>query len=62
MHYPLPLTELEPFEHLNLRSCDFPVAKNMANRILSLPIFPGISDVQIDYVCENLKEAIAFFG
>jgi len=62
MHYPLPLTELEPFEHLNIRSCDYPVSKSMANRILSLPIFPGISDVQIDYVCENLKEAIAFYG
>ena len=62
MHYPLPLTELEPFEHLNLRSCDFPMAKNMANRILSLPIYPGISDLQIDYVSETLKEAIAFYG
>ena len=34
---------------------DFPVAEAMAPRLLSLPMFPQITDVQIDYVAERLE-------
>jgi len=62
VHYPLPLPELLPFEKFKRKGDCFSVSKRMASRILSLPIFPGISDQQIDYVCENLIEAISFGG
>lgn len=62
IHYPLPLPELLPFERFKRTGDCFSVSKRMVSRILSLPIFPGISDQQIDYVCENLQEAISFGG
>ena len=62
IHYPLPVPELKPFEKYKLPGDCFSVSKKMAGRILSLPIFPGISNDQIEYVCENLEGAISYFG
>jgi len=62
IHYPLPIPELQPFEKYKQYGDCYTISKRMACRILSLPLFPGISDDQIDYVCDNLKDAIAFCG
>jgi dTDP-4-amino-4,6-dideoxygalactose transaminase len=37
---------------------DFPVASKQYQRYLSLPIFPGMTESQIDYVIENVLEII----
>jgi perosamine synthetase len=38
------------------REEDFPVASKQYQRYLSLPIFPGMTESQIDYVIENVLE------
>ena len=40
------------------RAEDFPVASREYERYLSLPIFPGMSGAQIDYVIENVVEIV----
>jgi perosamine synthetase len=40
------------------REEDFPVASQQYQRYLSLPIFPGMTESQIDYVIENVLEII----
>ena len=62
IHYPLPLPELQPFEVYKQQGQCFSTSKRMACRILSLPMFPGITNKQIDYVCDNIRDAIAFCG
>jgi perosamine synthetase len=37
---------------------DFPVATKQYQRYLSLPIFPGMTSTQIDYVIESVLEVI----
>jgi perosamine synthetase len=37
---------------------DFPVASKEYQRYLSLPIFPGMTSAQIDYVIENVLEIV----
>jgi dTDP-4-amino-4,6-dideoxygalactose transaminase len=37
---------------------DFPVAELLAERILSLPMFPEIGDAQIEYVVDRLAAAV----
>jgi dTDP-4-amino-4,6-dideoxygalactose transaminase len=39
-------------ERLRVRPLDFPVASSLAERIISLPIYPDMSDDDIDQVCE----------
>lgn len=52
IHYPKPLTEIGIFEV----SGEYPVAAAMANRILSLPMYPELTFEQVSYVVEAIKD------
>ena len=56
LHYPIPL-HLQPcFKDLGYNKGDFPVAEKLAECGLSLPMFPELSDEQIEYVCDSIKK------
>ena len=59
LHYPIPLHRQKAFEGLGYKEGDFPVAERLANEILSLPMFPELTDEQIDYVSASIKEFLA---
>ena len=40
------------------REGDFPVAERLSNSAISLPLFPDMTDADVDYVCEALREAL----
>lgn len=56
VHYPIPLSLQECFAYLGYREGDLPVAESVAEKIMSLPMHPYLSDEQINYICEALKE------
>lgn len=56
LHYPVPLHLQKCFEHLGYKKGDFPVTEKLAEECLSLPIYPDISEEQIEIVCEKIKE------
>lgn len=58
IHYPTPIHLHGAFAHLGYSIGTFPVAETSAARILSLPIFPGITDSQIEEVAHALIKAI----
>lgn len=58
VHYPIPLSLQECFAYLGYKEGDFPVAEAVANRIMSLPMHPYLSDEQINYICVTLKEVL----
>lgn len=56
LHYPIPL-HLQPcFAHLGYKKGDFPVAEELAEQGLSLPMYAELSDEQIEYVVGKIKE------
>ena len=55
LHYPTPLPFLEAYRYLNHRPEDFPVSSKLQGEILSLPMYPELSDAQIDYVAASVK-------
>jgi dTDP-4-amino-4,6-dideoxygalactose transaminase len=56
LHYPIPL-HLQPcFSHLGYKKGDFPVTEALAEQGLSLPMYPEMTDEQIEYVCGKIKE------
>jgi len=59
IHYPLPLHLQPAYKSLGYARGDFPAAEALAPRILSLPMFPGLSDQQIEYVVERLAAAVS---
>ncbi|MCM8765644.1 MAG: DegT/DnrJ/EryC1/StrS family aminotransferase [Candidatus Omnitrophica bacterium] len=54
IHYPLPLHLQKVYRELGYKKGDFPVAEKIAGEILSLPMFPHLTEKQIKYICENL--------
>jgi len=55
LHYPIPLHLQEAYTHLGYRKGDFPVAEKAARSILSLPMYPELTEKQIRYVCDKIK-------
>lgn len=58
VHYPVPVHLQPSFAYLGYKEGDFPVAERLAGRILSLPMFPDITDAQVDFVAEQLAKAV----
>ena len=44
IHYPTPLHLSRAYQALHFRAGDFPVAEHLSSRILSLPMFPELSE------------------
>ena len=58
LHYPLPLHRQQAYAHLRLPTGSFPVAEACAQRLLSLPLYPELSEEQIVFVCDSIKEIL----
>lgn len=59
MHYPVPLHLQEAHADLGYQRGDFPVAETMADRLLSLPLYPGLSNEAVKYVAETVAKQYA---
>lgn len=55
IHYPVPIHLHGAYSNLGYKAGDFPVAEQMCNEIVSLPMFPELTDEQIGYVAEQVK-------
>lgn len=59
LHYPLPLHLQKCYANLGYKEGDFPVAEKAARECLSLPIYPELTDAQVERVAQVVRE---FFG
>ncbi|HEY9659230.1 MAG TPA: DegT/DnrJ/EryC1/StrS family aminotransferase, partial [Allocoleopsis sp.] len=55
IHYPIPCHMQPAFKHLGYKVGNFPYAESLSREILSLPMFPGLTDDQIHQVVSTLK-------
>ena len=52
IHYPVVLHLQKAYSSLGYKAGDFPVSEKAAERILSLPMFPGLSEANVMRVAE----------
>jgi dTDP-4-amino-4,6-dideoxygalactose transaminase len=62
IHYPLPMHLQPALKKLGYQKGDFPIAEAVAIQELSLPMFPELTDYEIEIVSLVLKEALARFS
>jgi dTDP-4-amino-4,6-dideoxygalactose transaminase len=55
LHYPTPLPFLPAYEYLGHTTADFPVAAQLQQEILSLPIYPELTEEAVCYVGEMIR-------
>jgi dTDP-4-amino-4,6-dideoxygalactose transaminase len=56
VHYPVALPNMKAYEYLGNTNKDFPIASQYQNEILSLPMYPEMTEEQIKYVCKTISE------
>jgi dTDP-4-amino-4,6-dideoxygalactose transaminase len=48
------------YSFLNFKKGDFPITEEISDTCLSLPIWPGISEQQLDYTISKIKQFYQF--
>lgn len=56
VHYPIPPHKQFGYKHLHFYQKSFPITEELAGSSLSLPIYPGLSRGEIEYICKSIKE------
>jgi dTDP-4-amino-4,6-dideoxygalactose transaminase len=54
VHYPIALPYLNAYRHLRHSEADFPAALKASRQIVSLPMFPELTEGQIGHIAETL--------
>jgi dTDP-4-amino-4,6-dideoxygalactose transaminase len=58
VHYPTPIHQLPAFAEWSAPRGAFLVAESTAPRLMSLPIYPGLTERQQDIVVEGIRSLL----
>mgnify|MGYP000181483844 CR=1 FL=1 len=58
IHYPIPPHLQEAYSHLGFKRGDFPIAEELADTMLSLPIWPGMEKHEIENIIVIMNEIL----
>lgn len=58
IHYPHPIHLMRGYRHLGYREGSLPQTENPARCILSLPMYPELSEESVDRICEKFNEVV----
>jgi len=58
IHYPVPIHLQEAYRYIGYDHGKFPVAENISSHILSLPLYNFITEEEVSYVSQILKEGV----
>jgi len=56
IHYPVPIHLQKAYKSLGYKRGEFPVTEKLSKKILSLPMYPELSRIEIEYVVEQIQE------
>jgi dTDP-4-amino-4,6-dideoxygalactose transaminase len=56
MHYPVPVHLQEAWRHYSGETYSLPVTEKIIGEILSLPMYPELTDEEVSYICECIQE------
>ncbi len=56
VHYPVPIHLQEAAKNMGYSKGKFPVTESQASRILSLPVFPELTETDLQYVVDSIHK------
>ena len=60
IHYPIGLPYLKAYSYLKHKSEDFPVTYKYQSELLSLPIFPEMTEEMVKYIADKIRDFFSF--
>ena len=57
-HYPIPIHLQEAYQDLNILQGALPIAEEISKTVLSIPIYYGMTEIQVDYVISIMNKFI----
>ena len=55
IHYPIPPHLQKAYQSLGFKKGSFPIAEELADNCLSLPIWPGMTNEQVQFIVDKIK-------
>ncbi len=55
IHYPIPPHLQEGYAYLNHKVGDFPISEKLAKQVVTLPLYNGMTDEEVDYLIDALN-------
>ena len=55
IHYPIPPHLAEAYRYLGYKEGDFPITETLANEVLSIPMYNGMTKEEQDYVIDAIN-------
>lgn len=56
IHYPIPIHLQKAYSELEYQKGDFPIAEEISNTELSIPLYPGLREEEIEYIITCINE------
>jgi len=56
IHYPIPPHMSEAYAYLGMKEGDYPITELYAKQVLSLPLYNGMKQEELDYVIDTINE------
>jgi len=60
VYYPVTLPSLEVFEYLEHKPGEFPVSEKLCREVLALPVFPQMTEMEVEKVTQAVMEYFGF--
>jgi len=56
----LPVIHLQPFmkKEFNFKKGDFPIAEKISSETLALPLYIGLKEKQVKYICMEIEKIL----
>lgn len=54
VYYPLPFHLQKCFQYLGYKEGDFPVAEKVSKEVIAIPVYPELTDEQLEYVADTI--------
>lgn len=57
-HYPVPMHLQKAYEELHIQEGELPIAEEISKTVLSIPMYYGMTDEEVEYVIDSLNKFI----
>jgi dTDP-4-amino-4,6-dideoxygalactose transaminase len=58
LHYPVPIHLQQPYQALGYQRADLPEAESACEQVISMPLYPEMTDEQAVYAAQALRAIV----